>query len=206
MTLVAVDLDVEIVQVPHELRVDALHVVALVERVDGCLPVAVPLDRDVARERHPVKVVRVEMLRHRVEVLEQRLGIRVQAEPDETAPGCARQLRQAATRRCSLRKRVEIRNALERTVERVFPVVVLALERLGAADARRAQPIPAVHADVVERAHAAVRLTHEQHRLAPDLRADVIAGLAAGPVSRPPSSQTRCHIRSHSSFMNSADV
>ncbi len=46
------------------------------------------------------------------------------------------------------------------------------------AGARRTQAVAAVQADVVEGAQASVALAHDQHRLAADFRADVVAGLA----------------------------
>ena len=151
--------------------------VAFIEGIDRGLPVAFPLDRDVARERHLREVVRVEVQRHRLEELAQRSDGLVEAEPDEPAPGVAGQLDEPAAGRCALRESVEVGDALEAAVDLVFPVVVLALERCGARCALGAQAVPAVQADVVKRAHRPVLLPHQQHRLAADLGADVVAGL-----------------------------
>src|SRR5215469_5474645 len=142
---------------------DALHVIALVEGVDRGLPVAVPFDRDVARLRHAVEIVRVEMLRYRTQELAQRrwrVGKRV---PGKAAPGIAVHLLETV-RRAALGEGVDIRDAPVTSVELVLPVVVGAgkrVRRAGAAEAAGPQPITAVLADVVESPHATVPLTHD---------------------------------------------
>ena len=176
MPLVAVHLHVEVMQVPHELRVDALHVVGLIESVHGRLPVAVPLDGHVLHERHLVDVVRLQMLAHWVEELFERFCFRVQTEEDEAVPGGARQFAQPAAVRCALRVGVEVGNTLEAAVDFVFPVVVLALERVGARVSFWTQAVAAVETHVVERAHAAILLAHDEHRLFANFRTDVVAG------------------------------
>jgi hypothetical protein len=60
VAFIAVDLHVHVVQIPQQLRVDALHMIGLVEGVDRCLPVAVPLHRDVARPRHALEMIGVQ--------------------------------------------------------------------------------------------------------------------------------------------------
>lgn len=89
MPTVAIDLDIEIVQVIKQLRMNALNVIALVERVDRGLPIAVPLDRDISGQCHAWEVVGVEMLRNRREILGERAYLAVEAEPDEPAPDIA---------------------------------------------------------------------------------------------------------------------
>ncbi len=158
VALVAVDLDVEVVQVPHELRVDALHVVALVERVDRGLPVAVPLDGDVARERHLRKVVRVEVQRHRARgnrATGRRRGSRLNhTKPPHVSHGTSTRPRQGGAP-CGKVSRSGMRLNAPSNV--VFPMVVLALERIRAAEPWGPQAVAAMQADVVEPAHACRR-------------------------------------------------
>ena len=65
----AVDLQIDVVEVPHQLRMNALDVVAFVEGVDARLPVAIPLDRDVADPAHALEMIGREMRVHRVEIV-----------------------------------------------------------------------------------------------------------------------------------------
>ena len=79
-----------------------------------------------------------------------------------------------------MREGIEVRNAMVGTVEIVFPVMVQALE--GARCARGtasagAQPVAAMLADIVETAHAAIRLPHDEDGFHADLGHDVVAGI-----------------------------
>ena len=78
--------EVDVVGPRQDLRVGALDVVALVERVDDDLPVGGQHGREIGPHPHPVEVVRGQQRRQRVEVLEQRRRGGVQADPDEATP------------------------------------------------------------------------------------------------------------------------
>ena len=44
MALITIDLDIGVIEVPEQLRVNALNVIALIKGIDTGLPVTVPLD------------------------------------------------------------------------------------------------------------------------------------------------------------------
>src|SRR5829696_4204402 len=72
VSAVTVDLDVDIVQIPEQLRMDSLHVVAFVESVDGSFPVAIPFHGDVTRLHHLVELVWIQVMRDGIEKLRER--------------------------------------------------------------------------------------------------------------------------------------
>ncbi len=63
-----------------------LNVVALVERVDGDLPVRREHRRQVGTKSQTVQVVGREQRRHRLEVVGQRRCGSIQTDPDEATP------------------------------------------------------------------------------------------------------------------------
>ena len=197
MALVTIDLDVEVVQVPEQLRMNALNVVALVERVHGGLPVAIPFHRDVAGLHHALEVIGVEVQRDRIEIVGERPRIGIEREPHEAPPFLAADLGEAVGRR-TLGKCIDIGDAPVAPVEIVFPVVVQALERergsRGSAPAGT-QSIAAMLADVVEAAHAAVGLAHDHDGLRADLGHDESPGCGIS-RARPATSQTLVQRRS----------
>ena len=174
--VVTVDLQIQVIEVPEQLRMDALHVIRLVECIDRGFPVAIPLHSNIPRHRHAGHVVRLEMLRNDVEVIGQRLDVRIQAEPHPAVPDRTWNLFEPLAW-STLWKRVEVRDILEGTVEFVFPMVVCALERRSVTESPIAQSIAAVLADVVEGTHAAVVLAHQQYRLRPYLGGAIRARL-----------------------------
>ena len=151
--------------------------VALVEGIDRRLPVAVPFNGDITRQCHLAEVVRLKVRANRVQVVTQAAGIGIQAEPDQPVPRLARQLADAVACGRALRERVKVGYALERAVQIIIPMVILALERVGAASALGAQTVAAVLTHVVEGANRAILLPHDEHRFAADVGADEIAGL-----------------------------
>ena len=195
VALVAVDLEVAVLEVIQELRMNALDVIALVEGIDRGLPVAVPFDRPVSNHHHALEVIGIEVRRQRSEEVVKRLRFGVQGEPHEASPGVAVELGQAVAGR-PLGEGLAIRNTVEPAVELIFPVMVGAPERLGGPHACRHQSIAAMLAHVVEGPHAVVGLAHEKNGLEPDLVDEIVAGpgnviLAArhqphlGPHARP---------------------
>ena len=79
-------IEADVVGPREELRVGSLHVVALVERVDGYLPIGREHRRQRRADAEPVEVVGSQQGRQRVEVLEQRWRARIEADPDEAPP------------------------------------------------------------------------------------------------------------------------
>ena len=82
--------DVHVVGPRQDLRVKALHVVALVERVDDGLPVRVDDRRAIAAEPHALEAIRREEGRERFEELREWLGVRVEVHEDEPPKHSAR--------------------------------------------------------------------------------------------------------------------
>ena len=64
----------------------ALHVVRLVERVDGDLPVRGKHRGLVRAEAHLFEVIRAEQAGQRLQVVGQRLGARIEVHEHEPAP------------------------------------------------------------------------------------------------------------------------
>src|SRR5258708_84613 len=177
--LIAIDLNVEVMQIPEQLRMDALNVVALIEGIDRRLPIAVPFDRDVAGLHHALEVIGIEVFRDGAQEIRQRFGVAVHGEPHEAAPLRALHFGQSMGRR-PLRERVEVGNAVVRPIEVVFPMMIQTLERArparGAASAGP-QPVAAMLADIVEGANAAVGLPYDENGLRADLGHGVVAGV-----------------------------
>src|SRR5205823_1886130 len=172
-------LDVEIVQVPQQLWMDALHVVALVESIDGRFPVAVPFDGDVPGLHHLVEIVRLQVLRYGTQELEQRTRRLVQRVPDESAPGTALHFRERV-RRLALSECIDVWNPPVRAIELVLPMVIRADERERGprrAEPAGPEPVATMLAHVVKRAHALVFLPHDENRLRADLGDEVVSGL-----------------------------
>ena len=84
-------LDAHVVGPREDLPVQALHVVALVERVDDGLPVRVD-DRAerYARKRISSRWYGASSVGQRIEEVEQRLGVEVEVDEHEAAPACRR--------------------------------------------------------------------------------------------------------------------
>ena len=97
----------------------ALHVVALVERVDDGLPVRVDDRRAIAAEPHALEAIRREEGRERFEELQQWLGVRVEIHEDEPAEALgAAPVRRATSSGRSV-KSCAVGNVHEAPVERV---------------------------------------------------------------------------------------
>ena len=77
--------DAHIVGPRQDLRVQGLHVVALIERVDDGLPVRVDDRRAIAAEPQALEAIRREEGRERFEELQEWLGLRVEIHEDEAA-------------------------------------------------------------------------------------------------------------------------
>ena len=129
----------------------ALHVVALVERVDHGLPVRVD-DRAQRRpQAHLLEVVRAEQLGQRIEVVEQRLRVGVEVDEHEPAPRvdphrCEREVVGQA------HELLAIGHVDEPAVEPVAPAVKRAPDRsLGERAAAFRESSPPMQARVVER-------------------------------------------------------
>ena len=143
-------LQADVIGPREELGVRALHVIALVERVDGDLPVGRQHGRQVGAEVQPVEVVRSQQRGQRVEEVEQRRGLGVETHPDEASPPVHAHRLQAG----AFGNRVElvgIDHLDESAVEVVAPGVVATpdaaiRERPGPLG----QPGPAMQARVVE--------------------------------------------------------
>ena len=168
MRLELLVLDADVVGPREQLRVRALHVVALVERVDHDLPVRGEDRRLIRAEAHLLEVVAVEQLRDRVEEVEQRGRRRVGVDEDEATPALRPHLTEAETVG-QAGELVTVDDLDQLTVERVLPRVVAAanLTAREVADARR-QPRAAMQAVVVEGLDREIVAPHDEDRLVAD--------------------------------------
>ena len=118
------------------------------------------------------------MFRNHAEIVLERLRIGIHVEPDEAAPGRAREPpdRQLFARR-ALRKRFRIGNGDQLAFQVVFPQVVRAAERLRVAARAISNLVTAVRTDVVERVDAAVFVARQHDALALEVGYDVVAGI-----------------------------
>ncbi len=169
-------LDADVVGPRQDLPVQALHVVALVERVDDRLPVRVDDRAQRRAQPHLLEVVRREERRERVEEVEQRFRVRVEVDEHEPAPGVDAHRREREVVG-QARELLAVGNVDEPPVERVTPAVVaapdpVARERAAVGD----QPAAAMQARVVERVQRARLGPHDHDRLVADRVLDEVAG------------------------------
>ena len=78
--------EADVVGPRQQLRMGSLHVVALVERIDGHLPVGREHGREIRADAELVEVVRGQQSRQGVEVVEQRWRAGIEADPHEATP------------------------------------------------------------------------------------------------------------------------
>ena len=146
-------LDAHVVGPRQDLRVRALHVVRLVERVDDDLPVRGQHGRSVRAEPHLVEVVRVEQPGERVEEVEQRLRVGVEVHEHEAAPASRRAPGRARDRRASARtRRGRRRRRADRRASYATRGTGSGSRRPSTLPTAVGQPRAAVQACVVERA------------------------------------------------------
>ena len=145
-----------------EARVRGRAVVALEEVLGGDLPVAVELGLRALEEAQRVEVdARVrDPLGNAVEVVLERLGVRVRVDEEERAPGLEPQRHEAELVLVDPAFLVAARRGDEAAVEAVRPGVVRALERLAPARALADERAP-MAADVEERAQLVLLVADE---------------------------------------------
>ena len=146
----------------------ALDVIALVEGVDGDLPVGREDSRQVRPEVEPVEVIGGEQRRQGIEVLLQRGCTRIEADPHEATPSVDLHRSQSGVRGDGI-ELLPVDDLDQRPVEVVAPGVIAAPD---AAVGEAARPVrqasPPVQAGVVERPDGLFVGSDQEDRLVAD--------------------------------------
>ena len=163
----------------EQLRVDRLDVVALLERVDDDLPVAVDGLAHVEHRDHLVEVVRLDQLVGiGAEELGERHRIGVGVEEDETGEGVDGHLEQSELGLVEVADEIGAGDATQAALKVVGPEVVRADEAVPVLPVSLAtQHVAAMSAGVDEPAEHAVLAAHDEERLVVDRVLLPVAGV-----------------------------
>ena len=144
--------------------VDRLEVIDLEEGVEQDLDVALHRIALAVHETHLFRLDLLEHRRHRPEMREQRLGVRVFVDEDPVAEALAAHRGERVLREVEVDEVALVAQVHQASVEAVGPAVVAADESVHATLALAHERCAAVPAGVVERTDDAVLATHDEDR------------------------------------------